>query len=249
MNLSSLSSVVINFRKKGTGTGTETEIEINPINVDFLLNIGPFTSVTTGTAGTYKSSVSKTITGKSILNGLYTIRSNYWPLAPNLCDAFDNNTNTYSSSVWATFNNVIDYDGNQMSYLGKSYDETTGLYLFGSTFFTSSDTGDYVGDYIDVYYPMPVIMQKYRFMTRTGLDWQTRFARQLYFFGSNDDGITWIYLHSHLKTSNKSGNYQEIIFPTMTNSYTVYRMVINSVNSAGSGFHHFSELNMIFNVA
>lgn len=240
MALSCLSVIGTNIPNK------EKQIEINPTDVDFLLNVGPFTTVTTGTAGTYKSSVSKTITGKSILNGTYTIRCNYWPIEGKLGDAFDNNTGTFASNVWATFNNVIDYNGNQRSYIGAPYNTTTGVYLFGSTFFTSSDTGNYVGDYIDVYYPMKVIMKKHLLLNR--FNQVNRYPKQLYFFGSNDDGTTWIHLHSHLIASNTNGVYEVITFPTTTNSYKVYRMVINSVNSAGSGFWNIAELNMIFDV-
>jgi hypothetical protein len=220
---------------------------VKPTNVDFSASIAPFTEVTTGTSPNIISTVSKTITRTPGLNGTYTIRCNYWPLG-HLSGAFDNNIYTHADSVWANHNTVIGYNGNQRSYIGPAYD-SLGNYLFGSTFFTTSGGTNYIGDYIDVYYPMSVIMKKYRFLSRWGTGWNARHARQLYFFGSNDNGTTWIYLHSYLKTSNASGVYEEIPFPTTTNSYNLYRMVINSVNSLGSPFWNIGELNMIFDVA
>lgn len=226
-----------------------------PKNVNFLTTIGPFTTVFGGTAGNYTSSTTRTITGTQFYDGTYTIKCNYWTMegtisAPtsSLGMMFDNNSNTFGSSVW-TGSGVVNfgYNGNQTGFIGQAYNTgTTGAYNLGTTYKTTANLTDYVGDYIDVIYPMSVIMKEYRIMIRTNAT--ARYPRQMYFFGSND-GLTWVSLHSALTTTTTTaGTFTGYPFPATTIGYTNFRMVINTVGSTSGGFWNIAEINMIFDV-
>jgi len=228
-------------------------VVVKPTNVDFLATIGTFTTTFSGTTGSYVATTQKTITGTQYYNGTYYIKCNLWLVEGTLPSAttsnlgfmFDGNNNTFGSSVFGGGTGKFNYSGNQVGFGTTTYNASTGAYTQGATYYTTYIT-NYVGDYIDVYYPMPVIMKKYRIMTR--INALTRYPRQLYFFGS-DDGTNWVLLHSFLNPSSTANTYTETTFPTTTNSYTKYRMVINSVNALGGGFWNIANINMIFDVA
>lgn len=225
-----------------------------PTNVDFLATIGSFTTAFSGTAGSYVATTSKTITGTQFYNGTYTIKCNYWTMEgtvsnPSSCLGmmFDSNNNTFGSSVWTNSGVVnYNYNGNQISSIGQAYNTSTGAYNLGATYSTTANSINYVGDYIDVIFPMPVILKKYKTMTRTNAT--ARYPRQRYLFGSND-GTTWELLYSWLVSSAiTSGTFSEATISN-TSSYTYIRMVINTVNSTSGGFWNLAEINLIFDVA
>ena len=226
-----------------------------PYNINFVQTIGPFITTFTGSAGSYIASTKKTINGTEFYNGLYEIRCNYWSLygtvlepLQNIGFMFDGNTSTTGHCVSTNTGITFGYNGNQITYANRAYN-TSGTYAQGSTFFTTSNSTNYIGDYIEVVYPMPVIIKKYRFMVILNSTIQSRYPRQVYFFGSND-GSTWILLHSWLITTQQDmGTYYETTFPTtITTGYTYQRMVMNTLQSTANGFWNLAEINMDYDI-
>jgi hypothetical protein len=241
------------------------EIRTKPTNVSFLDTIGPFNTSFSGTDGSISSSTTKTITGNPnpFLNGIYTIKCNYWAMELSnpqsyLGMMFDNSNATYCSSVWSTVGvRLFNYSGNQTSsYSTPSY-SISGTYNLGSTYYTiNAGTTDpsYVGDFIDVLFPMPVIVKTYQFMPRNvnNNSVLARFPKQLYFFGSNsDDDASWKLLGSHLNNALGVMNNYTNVSLSSTTGYTKYRVVINSLVGL-TGFHttlwNLSNINLIFDV-
>ena len=252
-------SLISSISSQTTKYPTKPPVVVKPTNVNFLATIGAFTTVFGGTTGSFTSSTTKTITGTQYYNGTYIIKCNYWAMEGTISNPgssigrmFDNNTSTYGHSVWTGASFVVNFghNGNQIGFIDQSYDTTTGAYKLGSTFKTTIGSTNYFGDYIDIILPIAIVLKKYRTMTR--IDATARYPRQRYIFGSNDGGTTWTLLSQWLvNTAVAAGTYSEVTisYAGQPTSYTLIRLVINSVNSGSGGFWNLAEINMIFDVA
>jgi hypothetical protein len=144
-------------------------------------------------------------------------------------------------AAWKAFNKTFGVDSDCWANAGTVYTPSTGIYNFTTSTTNIDGSGTYLGDYIQLQMPNPIILTKYKLFPRLYSGASTaQNPMEFKLFGSIN-GLNWVTLDSQYnqqwrtnigtKTYVSFNNYKTFYVKNNTTAYSYYRLSVSKVPS------------------